>query len=39
MYRAKESVELDAAQRKDVEDFLNEIDDNDDVHRVYAGLK
>ena len=39
MYRAKENVELDAAQRKEVADFLNDIDDNDDVHRVYAGLK
>ncbi len=36
MYRAKESVELDATQYKEVADFLNEIDDNDDVHRVYA---
>jgi YebC/PmpR family DNA-binding regulatory protein len=39
MYRAKDSVELDATQRKEVEDFLNAIDDNDDVHRVYAGIK
>ena len=38
-YRAKEGVELSPEHRKEVETFLSDIDDNDDVHRVYAGLK
>ena len=37
-YIAKNSVELSAEARKEVEAFLGDIDDNDDVHRVYAAL-
>jgi YebC/PmpR family DNA-binding regulatory protein len=36
---AKNPVELPAAPRKEVADFLNALDDHDDVHRVYAALK
>src|SRR6267142_4881267 len=35
-YVAKEFRELDAAAHKDVVDFLNALDDHDDVHQVYA---
>lgn len=38
-YVAKNPVELDDAARKEVAEFLNAIDDHDDVHRLYAGLK
>jgi transcriptional/translational regulatory protein YebC/TACO1 len=38
-YRAKSNVDLTPEARKEVEDFLGGIDDNDDVHRVYAGLR
>jgi len=38
-YAAKEPLELPSEQRKEVEEFLAAIDDNDDVHRVYAGLR
>lgn len=38
-YLVKNPIELPEAQRKEVVDFLNAIDDHDDVHRVYAGLK
>jgi YebC/PmpR family DNA-binding regulatory protein len=38
-YMAKEFRELDANGRKEVIDFLNALDDHDDVHRVYAALK
>lgn len=37
-YIAKNSVELSPEAKKEVEAFLGDIDDNDDVHRVYAGL-
>jgi YebC/PmpR family DNA-binding regulatory protein len=37
-YRAKSHVELTPEARKEVEEFLGDIDENDDVHRVYAGL-
>lgn len=36
---AKNPVELSEAHRKEVGEFLNSLDDHDDVHRVYAGLK
>ena len=36
---ARNPVELPEAQRKEVAEFLNALDDHDDVHRVYAGLK
>ncbi|MCX6117220.1 MAG: YebC/PmpR family DNA-binding transcriptional regulator [Proteobacteria bacterium] len=38
-YRAKEFPALTTDQRKEVSEFLSDIDDNDDVHRVYAGIK
>lgn len=38
-YIAKEFRELDDAARKEVSDFLNDLDDHDDVHRVYAAIK
>jgi YebC/PmpR family DNA-binding regulatory protein len=38
-YVAKNLTEVTAAQRKEVLDFLNALDDHDDVHRVYAALK
>ncbi|NJM55020.1 MAG: YebC/PmpR family DNA-binding transcriptional regulator, partial [Verrucomicrobiae bacterium] len=36
---AKNAVELSDADRAEVAEFLNALDDHDDVHRVYAGLK
>jgi transcriptional/translational regulatory protein YebC/TACO1 len=36
---AKNFTELSDAARKEVTDFLNELDDHDDVHRVYAAMK
>lgn len=38
-YLAKNFPEMDEKSRKEVADFLNELDDHDDVHRVYAALK
>lgn len=38
-YLAKNFTELPEAHRKEVIDFLNALDDHDDVHRVYAALK
>jgi YebC/PmpR family DNA-binding regulatory protein len=38
-YLAKERTELGDAERKEVVDFLNAIDDFDDVRRVYTALK
>lgn len=38
-YIAKNYSELSADQRKEVSDFLNAVDENDDVHRVYAALR
>ena len=38
-YAAKNFTEVSEAQKKEVLEFLNEIDDDDDVHRVYAALK
>ncbi|MBS1958768.1 MAG: YebC/PmpR family DNA-binding transcriptional regulator [Bdellovibrionales bacterium] len=38
-YLAKNFVELDEAKMKEVGEFLGEIDDHDDVHRIYVGLK
>ncbi|MEZ5966863.1 MAG: YebC/PmpR family DNA-binding transcriptional regulator [Planctomycetota bacterium] len=37
-YIAKENVEVTAAERQEVEDFLEAIDDHDDVHRIYTAL-
>jgi YebC/PmpR family DNA-binding regulatory protein len=38
-YLAKTYPELDEASRKEVADFLNELDDHEDVHRVYAAMR
>ena len=38
-YLAKSFPELTDAARQEVAAFLNALDDHDDVHRVYAGLK
>jgi YebC/PmpR family DNA-binding regulatory protein len=38
-YLAKNFTELSDAARKEVADFLNALDDHDDVHRVYAAVK
>jgi YebC/PmpR family DNA-binding regulatory protein len=38
-YLAKSFPELDEASRKQVTDFLNALDDHDDVHHVYAAIK
>lgn len=36
---AKNPTEVSPEQLKEVTDFLNDIDDHDDVHRVFAALK
>ncbi|MBI3876235.1 MAG: YebC/PmpR family DNA-binding transcriptional regulator [Verrucomicrobia bacterium] len=36
---AKNPIELSDAHHKEVADFLNALDDHDDVHHVYAALK
>ena len=38
-YLAKSFPSLNEADRKQVIDFLNTLDDHDDVHRVYAAIK
>jgi YebC/PmpR family DNA-binding regulatory protein len=38
-YVAKNPVELDDAAREEVGEFLERIDDHDDVHRIYAALR
>lgn len=38
-YIAKNFTDLDEVKKKEVTDFLNEIDEHDDVHRVYATLR
>ncbi len=38
-YLAKTFPELDEAARKQVTDFLNALDDHEDVHHVYATMK
>ena len=38
-YLAKNFPELSEAARKEVADFLNALDDHDDVHRVYAAMR
>lgn len=37
-FKAKNTVELAGEQLKETQEFLQSIDDNDDVHRVYAAL-
>lgn len=38
-YIAKNLQEITAEQKQEVADFLNAIDDHDDVHRVYVAIK
>ncbi len=38
-YKAKNITDLTEAQMKDVHEFLNELDDHDDTHRVHATIK
>jgi YebC/PmpR family DNA-binding regulatory protein len=38
-YIAKNQVELSEDQKKEVTEFLGDVDDNDDVHRIYTALK
>ena len=38
-YIAKTLVELPTEQRKEVVEFLNALDEHDDVHRLYTALK
>jgi len=38
-YVPKAAVEVDEAAKKEVVEFLNGLDDNDDVHRIYTGMK
>jgi transcriptional/translational regulatory protein YebC/TACO1 len=38
-YLAKNFVEVSGAARQDVMNFLNALDDHDDVHHVYAAMK
>ncbi len=38
-YKAKNITELTEAQLKDVIEFLNELDDHDDTHRVHATIR
>ena len=38
-YLAKNFPALNEPARKEVSDFLNALDDHDDVHRVYAAMK
>jgi YebC/PmpR family DNA-binding regulatory protein len=38
-YLAKSFPDLSDSARKEVVDFLNALDDHDDVHRVYAAMK
>jgi YebC/PmpR family DNA-binding regulatory protein len=37
-WKAKNQVELGGDQLKEVTEFLQSVDDNDDVHRVYAAI-
>jgi YebC/PmpR family DNA-binding regulatory protein len=37
-YIAKNHVELNEEHAKEVAEFLGDLDDNDDVHRIYVGL-
>lgn len=38
-YIAKNLTQVNEPSRKEVTDFLNALDDHDDVHRVYAAMK
>lgn len=39
VYIAKDPKELEEGPKQEVTHFLNELDDNDDVHRIYTALK
>ena len=39
VYLAKDPVELSDTAKPEVEAFLNELDDNDDVHRIFSAVK
>jgi YebC/PmpR family DNA-binding regulatory protein len=39
VYLAKDPQPLDPEAKPEVEAFLNELDDNDDVHRIFTALK
>jgi transcriptional/translational regulatory protein YebC/TACO1 len=38
-YVAKDPVEVSEEARKEISEFLTDIDDNDDVHRIFTALK
>ena len=38
-YLSKNYAELPEVQKKEAVDFLNALDDHDDVHRVYAAIR
>lgn len=38
-YLAKDPMEVSPEARKEIEEFLTELDDNDDVHRIYTSMK
>lgn len=38
-YVCKAPVEVSETDKKEVAEFLGTLDDNDDVHRIYAGMK
>ncbi|MSP19638.1 MAG: YebC/PmpR family DNA-binding transcriptional regulator [Bdellovibrionales bacterium] len=39
VYLAKEPLEIETAHKLEIESFLTELDDNDDVHRIFTALK
>lgn len=39
VYLVKDPMELSGEAKPEVESFLNELDDNDDVHRIFTALK
>jgi len=39
VYQAKDPMEISPEAKKEVEEFLSELDDMDDVHRIYTALK
>ena len=38
-YMPKDPMEIAESAKKEVHDFLNDLDDNDDVHRIYTALR
>jgi YebC/PmpR family DNA-binding regulatory protein len=39
VYTPKDPVEVSEAAKKEITPFLNDLDDNDDVHRIFTALK